>query len=192
MPVSFDFRQQLLGEWFTARAFLVEQFDRLYANLAILSPLVDALGITATDLAGNPIFTVGYTASSALMTNPSGTPAFTQLLPFPLGFTAATVLTPAVLAVNTNNYAPTGFAAASIVRLAASAPVDLTGITASSTNVIKLLANVGTQTITLKHASGSSSAANRFRGPSAADVSLTASSTVQVWYDTASTVWQVF
>lgn len=192
MPLSFDFRQQLMGEWYTARGFLVEQLDRLYANLAILAPLVDALGTTATDLAGNPIFTVGYTASSVLTTDPTGAPAFTKMLPTPLAFTTATVLTPPALAVNTNNYTPTGLSTAAIVRLAASAPVDLSGLGAAATHTFKLLANVGANTITLKHASGSSAAANRFRCPSAADVSLTTSATVWVWYDLASTVWQVF
>lgn len=192
MPLGFDFRQQLMGDWPIARGFLQEQFDRLYANLSILSPLVDALAVTATDLSGNPIFTVGYTASSVLATSAAGTPAFTQLLPMPLAFVGTTVLSPAALVANTNDYAPTGIAAAAIVRLTATGAIDLTGITAASTNTTKLLANIGANTITLKHASASSSAANRFRCPSATDVALTTGSTVQLWYDTASSVWQVF
>lgn len=192
MPVAFDFRQQLMGDWIVARGFLVEQLDRLYANLAILSPLVDALGVQTTDLSGNPIFSVGYTPSSILATNAAGTPSFTALLPMPFGFATAALLTPAALTVSVNDYAPTGLAAAAIVRLSATGPVDMTGLLAASSNLIRLLVNVGANTITLKHASGSSSAANRFRGPSAGDVSLTASSAVWIWYDVTSAVWQVF
>ena len=192
MAIGFSFRQQLMGEWIVARGFLVEQFDQLFANLAILSPLVDALSVVTTDLQGNPIFTVGYTASSVLTTNAAGTPSFGSTLPMPLAFASGTVLSPPALTISVNNYAPTGFAAASIIRITATGAVDITGITAASANTFHLLVNIGTNTITLKHASGSSTAANRFRCPSAGDVSLTGSSAVWIWYDVASTVWQVF
>lgn len=170
MP-AFDFRHELQGEWATARGFLVEQFDRLYAYLGAI-------------FSGVP--------SAVLATDAAGTPSLTTLLPMPLGFAQATILTPLTLAVSTNNYAPAGLAGAAVVRMSASGAIDLTGLQAGSANTLRLLVNAGSaNTITLKHASASSQAANRWRCSGAADIALGPGSARWIWYDASFAVWQV-
>lgn len=178
MPISFDFRQELYGDWATARAFLVEQFDRLFAGLGLLQPL----GAAVT--AATPV-------PSILTVTAAGTPLLATALPVPLSYASANVFTPTALAANTNNYGPNGIATAGILRLSATGAVDLTGIVAPSSYLFRIVVNVGASTITLKHASASSAAANRFRCPGAVDKALTTGLAVWTWYDATSAVWQV-
>lgn len=192
MPATIDFETQLRGPWETASGFLVEQLELLQAQLAPIFPLITGIQTTANAAAGNAIVGItGYPVSSILITDSAATPSFSATLPCPLGFMSVTVVSPTALAANTNDYAPATIQAAAVLRISSTGAVDLTGIVAASTAHAKLLINVGTFTITLKHASGSSSAANRFRCPGAADYSLTQSNTVWIWYDATSTVWQV-
>ncbi len=192
MPATIDFETQLRGPWETASGFLVEQLELLQAQIAPIFPLITGIQNLANATAANAIIGItGYPASSVLVTDSAGSPSFSATLPCPLGFMAATVITPSSLTVNTNDYAPTSLQAAAVLRVSATGAVDLTGLVAAATPHAKLLINVGTQTITLKTASGSSAAANRWRCPGAVDFSLTAGTAVWIFYDLASTVWQV-
>ncbi len=192
MPATIDFETQLRGPWETASGFLVEQLELLQAQIAPIFPLITGIQTIANATAGNAIIGItGYPSSSILVTDSAATPSFSATLPCPVGFMSATVLTPSALTVNTNDYAPTNVQGAAVMRVAATGAVDLTGIVAAATPHAKLLLNVGAQTITLKPASGSSAAANRFRCAGAADVALTAGRGVWIWYDVVSTVWQV-
>lgn len=75
---------------------------------------------------------------------------------------------------NTNNWAvPTG----DIVRVSADAARDLTGAALTAGRPV-LVVNVGSFTITLKHQSDSSDAANRFITPTAGDLALVADGSV--------------
>lgn len=95
------------------------------------------------------------------------------------------------IVANTNNYAPTSFSSAFTLRISSDAARDLTGIAAGTSGRIIILANVGSFTITLKNASGSSSAGNKFNLPGAADFALTAGSTVMLRYDNTTTTWMM-
>lgn len=183
---------QLRGPWETAQGFLIELLLLLQAQLAPLFPLVDGIQSTANSTAANPIVGLsGYPSSSVLITDSAGTPSFSATLPGPLAFLAGTILTPPVLTVNTNDYAPAGLAAAASVRIAATGAVNLTGLSAASNAGSKLLINISAFTITLTHADVSSALTNRFRCPGAANLSLTQGRGVWIWYDTVSDVWQV-
>lgn len=74
----------------------------------------------------------------------------------------AGVISPTALVANTNDWAPTGLATATRVRVSASTPVNLTGLLAQSDGDYKILENVGTNNITLTANDAASAAANRF------------------------------
>lgn len=100
-------------------------------------------------------------------------------------------ISPAALAANTNNYAPTNIATAATLRISASSAVDLTGIAGGATMVDGrelTLINVGTtNTITLKN-DVTSTAANRFLLN--ADFALAANMAVKLVYDGTSSRWR--
>lgn len=75
MAIGFDFRQELYGPWETAQGALIEQFDRLYASLSVIQPLLS--------LATLP-------ASSVLVTDTIGSPSFGTTLPYGISFGSGT------------------------------------------------------------------------------------------------------
>ncbi len=102
--------------------------------------------------------------------------------------TLSGVISPAQLTANANDYAPTGLATASVLRLSSDASRDITGIAALTSRVL-LLYNVGAQNIVLKDSSGSSAAANQFA--LTGDRTLAADDGVLIWYDPTSTKWRL-
>lgn len=105
-------------------------------------------------------------------------------------------ITPPTLSGSVNNFAPTGVSTASVVRVSASSAVDVTGIDASGLvgtagGNRPMWMNVGSFTITLKHASSSSLAANRIVGPGNSDYALLSGATVELARDTVSALWRV-
>lgn len=94
------------------------------------------------------------------------------------------------LASNTSNWAPTGFASCNIIRLTASAAINLSGIGAGTAGRRITLMNVGTNTVTILHNS-TSTAANQFLCPGSVNFSLTANKCVDLWYDTTSSRWRI-
>lgn len=99
------------------------------------------------------------------------------------------IITPAQLLANTNDWAPTGLAAASTIRVSSDAAYNITGLLAASIDgTMILLVNVGTFTLTLKTNSGSSAAANRFSLLN--DISLTPNAGVWLRYDATQTKWR--
>jgi len=99
-------------------------------------------------------------------------------------------ITPAALTTTTNNYGPANASSASVWRISSTGAVDLTGIDATA-NVRPMFINVGTFTITLKHESASSTAANRIVGAGNADYALTSGATVELVRDSVSSRWRV-
>lgn len=97
------------------------------------------------------------------------------------------VLTPAALAANTDDYAPAGYSSVSLLALSATTPVNLTGIVAV-TNLTLWLLNTSANAITLKH-DVTSTAANRFYGPGAADFVLTQYKLVRARYLASLSRW---
>jgi hypothetical protein len=102
---------------------------------------------------------------------------------------AIATIAPSQITSNQNNYSPTGLATARVLRLTSDAARDITGIVAQNAGTLLKLINLGAFTITLKHASGSSTAANRINGPSSADIALVSLSSVELIYDAGSTAW---
>ncbi|MCZ7644350.1 MAG: hypothetical protein M5U26_03560 [Planctomycetota bacterium] len=73
--------------------------------------------------------------------------------------------------------------------LRASAAINITGIVAPAAGQTIVLRNVGENTITLKHQSGSSSAANRIITTDAGDLALAAGAWVPLVYDGTAQRW---
>lgn len=99
-------------------------------------------------------------------------------------------ISPAQLVANTNDWAPTGFSTASVIRLTTDASRDLTGIAGGSDGRRILLINVGTFPLIMKHESASSTAANRLLMRNGLDDDLAAGGAIQLWYDSTSSRWR--
>ena len=107
------------------------------------------------------------------------------------GAPSYTIISPASIGANQNNYAPTGWSTSDIVRLTGSGNYDITGLDATATTARKLLWNVDTaDTFTLKHESGSSTAANRIVCPYDIDIPIAPDDAVVIHYDATTARWR--
>lgn len=96
-----------------------------------------------------------------------GTLAFLNTLPV-TAITANLAFTNPIigsLLANANDWSPTGWATAAIIRLTASSAVNITGMAATSDGDIKIVYNTGSNIVTMLIESTSSAAANRIAGP---------------------------
>jgi hypothetical protein len=150
---------------------------------ALANPFVGAVDGTYQFYAGNGRYDVtivkgGYTFTAAATTDI-------------LLWDAAGFITPAALAANTNDYAPSNGLQARRWRISATAPVNLTGIAAplfDGTEI--LLLNVGAQTITVTNADAASLAANRILTGTGASVAMAANQTFLLTYDLTTPTWR--
>jgi hypothetical protein len=101
---------------------------------------------------------------------------------------APTVASPSQITANQNDYAG---ATADINRLSSDAARDITGFSGGADGKTLVLVNVGSNTITLKHQSTSSTAANRIIVPWAADYILAADGAAVLVYDNTTSRWRV-
>lgn len=101
-------------------------------------------------------------------------------------------ITPAALAANTNDYTEAGGDDVMVWRISASAPINLTGVAAPpvGTSPLRILRNVGANTITLQKQSVLSVAANRFDFPPAT-IALQGGGWRWMFYDQTSARWAV-
>lgn len=98
-------------------------------------------------------------------------------------------ITPTALAVDTNNWSPTGLSTTSHVRMSSSAVVSVTGLLAQTGRMI-FLDNIGAFAITFKVNDVASSAGNRFLGSD--DFVIRAGQSVIMLYDTSSAGWRLY
>lgn len=101
-------------------------------------------------------------------------------------------ISPTALAANTNDWNPTGLSTANVIRIGSDAtPRNLTGIVAGTAGDILLLHNRNNGTaITLVH-DATSTAANRFLCPGAANYTLSPKSSVWLYYSGTDSRWLV-
>jgi hypothetical protein len=100
-------------------------------------------------------------------------------------------ITPTALSGDVNDYAPTRFATASVLRIdGGAADRQITGLAGGSDGLIKIIHNVGaTNNLTLVTESGSSAAANRFL--TGANIRLAVNQTAALRYDATSSRWRL-
>lgn len=77
-----------------------------------------------------------------------------------------------------------------IVRISSNAAINITGFAATSAGDARLLSNVGSFAITLKHADTGSTAANRILCVGNADVEIAAGGSAVVYYDGTDSRWR--
>jgi hypothetical protein len=114
------------------------------------------------------------------------------------GFAGAIVmnaeLTPAQLTANQNNYAPTNFATAFLIRQGVDATGrTITGLAGGAAGRIVVISNIetgGTNIITITNEDGASTAANRFTLPSAVSVLIGPGESIMFLYDGTSSRWR--
>jgi len=99
-------------------------------------------------------------------------------------------ITPTQITSNQDNYSPTGFSTATIIRLSSDASRNITGLAAGTDGDMLILMNVGTNPIVLKH-DVTSTAANRFYCPNDEDLTLPKNSFCFAFYDGTSSRWRV-
>lgn len=146
----------------------------------------DALGnfSIAHDVDGDPVLT--FTAAGAASLGASAGITLSDSVVLAKAETLTSLLSPAQIAANTNNYNPTGLSTARVLRLTTDASRNLTGIVAQVNGRVLTLSNLGSFNLVLKHQDAGSTAANRFICPGAADFTLNAFDCVDIWYDSAS------
>lgn len=99
------------------------------------------------------------------------------------------IIVPAQITGNVNDYAPTGWAAASTISISASVPATISGFSAGADGEIKAIENVGTQPIYVPANSASSVAANRVAAR--AGVTLLADQMLVMRYSVAAQRWRI-
>ena len=172
----------------------ISQLPAGTANASAVVPATNAAGTTTEKITLGSIRDLAHSHSGSDIT--SGTVAAARLgaheSSHRTGGTdpiANVVTSPSQITANQNDYNPgTG----DIFRLDANAARDITGVVAGSNGQAILLVNVGSNAITLKHESASSSANNRITVPWAGDYVLSASGGAALLvYFTASNRWRV-
>jgi hypothetical protein len=181
MAFSFQYKPQLLGNWDSAKGFLIQQYTSLLDQLLPVSKLVDTL-------------TIPYASNSQLVTNGTGTPIFSPFCFGPLAFDPSCFAGGLQVQAVQNDYAPPNWQKLSVVTFSSPAS-NITGFLAPSplVPVFKLLINTGetNASITLVHLSAQSVAVNRLRCPGLTNYVLTKGSSVWLVYDTRARLWQV-
>ena len=133
----------------------------------------------------------GTANASAIVpaTNAAGTLTEKITLGAIAGLAAPTIATAAELTADADDYT---LAAGDILRLSGDAARSITGIAAGSDAEARLLINVGSHDLTLKHQSTSSTEANRLVVPWAGDYVMTAGGgAALVVYDATTARWRV-
>jgi hypothetical protein len=98
-------------------------------------------------------------------------------------------ITPAQITANQNDYAPTGLAGATVLRLSTDASRTLTGLSGGSDGRVLDILNVGSFDLVLANESASSAAANRFA--LGGDATIAAGGGASLIYDAAASRWRV-
>jgi hypothetical protein len=150
--------------------------------------------VTATNgdgVSGNPTLSLPSALTFTGKTVTGGTfsgPALTGTVDVQQALTLSGDITPTQLAANTDNWAPTGFSTASVIRASTDTSRNLTGIAGGSDGRVIVLMNVGSFNLVLKD-SATSTAANQFA--IGADITLTPKQACTLTYDATSSRWRI-
>lgn len=106
----------------------------------------------------------------------------------PAGFSLTGDISPASIGAGQNDYAPTGHASASVMRLTASGAYNITGLQGGLDGRVVTLTNIGSSAITLTNDDVASTAANRFL--IGGNVALAANDSLTLIYDSTSQRWR--
>jgi len=102
-----------------------------------------------------------------------------------------TILTPTLITADQDDYTPTGFGPAGVLRLSTNASRTITGFGTATEQPIKHLVNVGSNDLVLSHQNSNSTAANRITTPDGQNFTISPNGTTALWYDTTSLTWRI-
>lgn len=102
-------------------------------------------------------------------------------------------ISPSQLTANQNDYNPSGFNTAAMVRLDVDSTVrNITGFVVPVTSMLqKVLVNISANTLVIQHQNTGSSAANRVICPNGVDFRLLPGTAVRLHYDATDTRWRL-
>lgn len=130
-----------------------------------------------------------YLASSTRWVMVSDAFAWKFVNDAPEDFSLSGDISPTQLSANTNDWAPTGIDAATVIRASTDASRNLTGLTGGRDGRLIVLRNVGSNAIVLKDSDANSTAANRF--DFGADITLAAKQHALLQYDATDSRWKM-
>lgn len=142
-------------------------------------------------VSGNPTVSLPSSITLSGKTLTGGTfsgPAIAGTADIQQAITISGDISPTQITSDQNDYAPTGFATATALRLNSDAARSITGLAGGADGRVILIHNVGSFQITLSNANASSTAANRFS--IGADVALGADASLMIQYDATSSRWR--
>lgn len=105
-------------------------------------------------------------------------------------FTLTSVISPAALAAQADDYNPTGLSTAAVIRISTTGSQNITGIVAQGTGRVLKICYIGAATLVFKN-NTTSTAANRFFTPGGTDYTLSANGSCTLWYDVTSACWRI-
>lgn len=122
----------------------------------------------------------------------TGPHTFNDSITFAEEVTFNNVITPSAISSNQDDYSPTGWAGANIVRLSTNSASsrDLNGVASVSPGQLKWLVNLGPGTIRLQHEAGTSSGSNRFLLTSGTTFGILVNGVCGILYDASSSRWR--
>lgn len=120
----------------------------------------------------------------------SGATSIAALLDIQQDHRLSGVISPAQLTANTDNWNPASLSTASVIRFSTDASRNITGLAGGASGRCILLVNTGSQDAVLVH-DATSTAANRFYCPNAANYTLKGKASVGLWYDNTASRWMV-
>lgn len=174
--------------WTGAHNFTGATFTVATSGDVTIGSSGDDVLITASD-------DISVTAGDLLTITAGTTVAVESPARFRSTFRIDNPISPSALTGNVNNYAPTGWPTANVVRLStngtAATTWDITGALAGVDGEIKYLVGLGPGNIRLQHENASSTAANRFRFTSLTTFTINPEDMVGIWYDGDSDRWRV-
>lgn len=127
-------------------------------------------------------------ASGQFLKSVSGEASWSNITTADLG---ENLITAADIATDQNNYAPTSWATATIMRLRATGALRVLNGLAPATAKRKVLVNYGSFAIRLKHLGAGQSAGNQISTPAGLDFDLMPGAGVTLFYDQTSSLWRI-
>jgi hypothetical protein len=148
---------------------------------------LDTLDELAAALGDDANFAASMTTALALKA-PLASPTLTGTVQVTQRFDLSGHITPTAISATVDDYAPTGLATASVLRLSSDASRTVTGLTGGALGRLLLVQNVGANPIVLANQNAGSTAANRFLF--GVDRTLEAERSVLLIYDATSSRWR--
>ena len=100
-----------------------------------------------------------------------------------------TTITPTILGVDTNDYAPDGLTQSNVLRLSSSVNISITGLLSTNYGYKTLIIhNIGTKNIILVNSSALSLAGNRFLH--SGNITINGDESLIITYDTTISRWR--